>query len=57
MPAIVAMRFSPDLKRVYDRFIAKGKHAKIAVTAIMRKLLVLANALPRRDQLWTPKVA
>ncbi|AOX20071.1 hypothetical protein A0U90_06920 [Kozakia baliensis] len=35
MPAIVAMRFNPDVKRVYDRLIAKGKHAKIATTAIM----------------------
>lgn len=57
MPAIVAMRFNPDLRRVYDRLIAKGKHAKIAITAIMRKLIVLANALLRRNQLWTPKEA
>ncbi|MBB2167641.1 IS110 family transposase [Gluconacetobacter aggeris] len=57
MPAIVAMRFNPDLKRVYDRLIAKGKHAKIAITAIMRKLVVLANALLRKDRLWTSKPA
>jgi len=57
MPAIVAMRFNPDLKRVYDRLIAKGKHAKIGITAIMRKLVVLANALLRKDRLWTPKDA
>ncbi|PYD49385.1 hypothetical protein CFR79_15040, partial [Komagataeibacter saccharivorans] len=29
MPAMAAMRFNPDLKRVYDRLNAKGKHAKI----------------------------
>lgn len=57
MPAIVAMRFNPDLKRVYCRLIAKGKHAKIAITAIMRKLVVLANALLHKDRLWTPKAA
>lgn len=57
MPALVAMRFNPDLKQVYDRLIAKGKHAKIAITAIMRKLVVLANALLRKDRLWTPKGA
>ncbi|WP_408887038.1 transposase [Komagataeibacter sucrofermentans] len=57
MPAIVAMRFNPDLKRVYDRLIAKGKYAKIAITAIMRKLVVLANALLHKDRLWTPKAA
>jgi len=32
MPALVAMRFNPDLKRVYDRLATKGKHAKIAIT-------------------------
>nr|WP_269448814.1 transposase [Komagataeibacter medellinensis] len=51
MPAIVAMRFNPELKRVYDRLIAKGKHARIAITAIMRKLIVLANALFHKDRL------
>jgi len=34
MPALVALRFNPDLKRVYDRLIAKGKYAKVAITAI-----------------------
>ncbi|WP_201770111.1 transposase [Kozakia baliensis] len=51
MPAMMAMRFNPDLKRVYDRLIEKGKHAKIAITAIMRKLVILANALLRKDRL------
>jgi len=38
-------------------FIAKGKHAKVAITAIMRKLVVLTNALLRKDRLWTTKAA
>lgn len=57
MPALVAMRFNPDLKRVYDRLVDSGKHAKIAITAVMRKLVVLANALLRDDRIWTPKQA
>ena len=57
MPAMAAMRFNPDLKRVYDKLNAKGKHAKIAITAIMRKLVILANALLRDNRLWTPKAA
>jgi len=52
MPALVAMRFNPDLRRVYDRLVAKGKYAKIAITAIMRKPVVLANALRRNNRLW-----
>ncbi|MGV4856955.1 transposase [Acetobacter senegalensis] len=57
MPVMAAMRFNPDLKRVYGRLNAKGKHAKIAITAIMRKLVILANALLRDDRLWMPKAA
>ncbi|WP_342629185.1 transposase [Nguyenibacter vanlangensis] len=57
MPALVAMRFNPDLKSRYDVLVTRGKHAKIAITAIMRRLVVIANALLRDDRTWTPKVA
>lgn len=52
MPALVAARFNPDLKAKYDQLIAAGKPAKIAITAIMRKLIVLANALLRDQRQW-----
>ena len=45
MPALVAIRCNPDLKRTYEALVAKGKPLKVALTAVMRKLLVLANAL------------
>src|SRR5690606_4449302 len=35
MPALVAMRFNPDLKANYKRLIAAGKGPKLAITAIM----------------------
>lgn len=57
MPALVAMRFNPDLKAKYDQFVAAGKPAKIAITAIMRKLIVLANALLSANRKWAPKTA
>ena len=57
MPALVAARFNPDLKRVYDRLVDAGKPAKVAITALMRKLVVLANALLRQNRFWTPAVA
>lgn len=53
MPALVAMRFNPDLKAKYDQLIAAGKPAKKAIIAIMRKLVVLANALLRDGRKWT----
>jgi transposase len=57
MPAHSAAQHNPDLKAFYDRLIAKGKEAKVALTAVMRKLLVLANALVREDRLWEPNHA
>ena len=47
MPALVAMRFNPDLKTKYEQLKAVGKASKVAITAVMRKLIVLANALLR----------
>ncbi|MCC2096161.1 MAG: transposase [Hyphomicrobiales bacterium] len=57
MPALVAMRFNPDMKAKYDQFIAAGKAPKQAITAIMRKLIVLANALLKKNAPWQPKPA
>ena len=54
MPALVACRFNPDLKAKYTRLIADGKPPKVAIVAIMRKLLILANALLRDNRKWTP---
>jgi transposase len=36
---------------------AAGKPAKVAITAVMRKLLELANALVKADRAWIPKHA
>jgi len=57
MPALVAIRFNPDLKAKYRQFINAGKPAKVAITAIMRKLVVLANALLRYNRPWHEKTA
>ena len=52
MPALVAVRFNPALKVKYDQLIQAGKPAKVALTAIMRKLIVMANALLRDRRKW-----
>ncbi|MFB2562158.1 IS110 family transposase, partial [Rhizobium sp. IMFF44] len=41
----------------YQQLTATGKAAKAAITAIMRKLIILANALIREDRFWTPQQA
>ena len=57
MPALNAIRHNPDMRRFYDRLGAAGKPAKVAIVAVMRKLLVLANALVAQDRLWEPRPA
>lgn len=57
MPALVAIRFNPPLKAKYQALRATGKPAKVAIVAIMRKLLITANALLRDDRKWTLEMA
>jgi len=53
LPALVAIRYNPDLKAQYQRMKAAGKPSKVAITAIMRKLLILANTLVKENREWT----
>ena len=45
MAALSAIRYNPILRSFYQRLLNKGKHFKIAITAVMRKLIVLLNRL------------
>lgn len=56
MPALVAMRFNPDFTAKYHQLKAAGKASKVAITAIMRKMIVMANALLRDGRKWTPSL-
>lgn len=55
MPALIASRFNPDLKTKYQTLRAAGKPAKVALVALMRKLIELANTLVKSDRKWAPK--
>ena len=55
MAALSAARCNPDLKAVYDRLRAAGKKPKVALVAVMRKLVILANALVTQNRLWEPR--
>ena len=52
MAAVTASRHNPVLKSFYERLIAKGKPAKLALVALMRRLVVFANAVLRSRQPW-----
>ncbi|MCZ8278974.1 MAG: IS110 family transposase [Alphaproteobacteria bacterium] len=57
MPALVAIRFNADLKAKYEQLIKAGKAPKKAITAVMRKLIILANALLKKGRQWQTRVA
>jgi len=43
MPALVAIRFNPEMKSKYDAMRNAGKPARVAIATIMRKLIHLAE--------------
>lgn len=53
MPALHAVRGNPSLKTFYRRLVTAGKLKKVALTAVMRKLIVLANTLLKADRVWS----
>ena len=56
-PALIAARYNPQMKAKYDSLIAAGKPPKLALTALRRKLIVLANALLKQKRTWLPEPA
>jgi transposase len=56
MAAVTAVRWNAELKTYYARLIGSGKPTKVALTAVMRKLLVKLNAM-MRSFLTSPKPA
>lgn len=52
MAALVASRFNPALKTVYQRLLAAGKAKKVAIIAVARKLLIACNAILRTQMPW-----
>lgn len=52
MATISAIRYNPQIKPFYERLRANGKKPKVAITACMRKLLVILNAMARSQSSW-----
>lgn len=52
MATLSAIQHNPPIKAMYARLIAAGKPFKLAMTACMRKLLTILNALIKKDQTW-----
>jgi transposase len=52
MAALSAKKFNPLIRKFYERLIKHGKEKKVALTACMRKLLVILNAMMHSQQPW-----
>ena len=52
MATLAATRCNPAIKEFYQRLTAAGKCHKVAITACMRKLLIIVNAMIRDQTLW-----
>jgi transposase len=52
MAALVASRHNSVIKAFYLRLLAAGKAKKVALVACMHKLLLVLNAMVKKDQMW-----
>jgi transposase len=57
MATLAATRFNPLIRTFYQHLLRQGKEKKVALTACMRKLLVILNAMVRSRQPWCPRHA
>ena len=56
MATLVGVRFNPTLKEFYERLVRAGKAKKVALTACMRKLLTILNAMLKHHTTWNPQI-
>jgi len=54
MATLSAIRHNPVIKEFYQRLLNTGKLKKVALTACMRKLLVILNTMVKTGQDWNP---
>ena len=57
MAALVAIRHNPLFKAFYDRLTKRGSPKKLAIVAVIRKLLTVLNAIIRDNTPWRPENA
>ncbi|MDK1082174.1 MAG: transposase, partial [Anaerolineae bacterium] len=57
MPTLSAIRSNPFIREFYTRLLEQGKPKKVAVTACMRKVLVILNSMVRNMEPWQPNFA
>ena len=56
MAAMSASNWNPGLKAFHDRLKAAGKLPKVAIVAVMRKMITTLNAMVRDDVVWADRL-
>jgi transposase len=57
MACLSAIKYNPVIRSLFNRLTQKGKIFKVAITACMRKLLTIMNAMARDQVDWRPPLA
>lgn len=57
MPAVVACRYNPTAKALYERLVARGKSKMTGIVAVMRKLIHICFGVLKHQQCYVPQAA
>ena len=57
MATLTSIQHNPVIRSFYQRLVAQGKHKKVALTACIRKLLIILNAMVRDGVVWNEKAS
>ena len=52
MAALVASRYNPRMKKFYNKLLEKGKLKKVAIVAVMRKMIIMMNSMVKNGTSW-----
>jgi transposase len=52
MAMLTSIQHNPVIRAFYTKLVAAGKHKKVALTACIRKMVIMLNAMIRDDQCW-----
>jgi transposase len=52
MAMLCGIQHNPVMKQFYNKLVAQGKHRKVALTACMRKMMTILNAMVRDQKAW-----
>jgi len=57
MAVLTSVQHNPVIKHFYQRLVAAGKHKKVALTACIRKMVIMLNAMIRDGKMWQENIA